>query len=230
MPLSLNGASIITPTRCHSSPGRPFPMRASRGLETSTAPKKQQARPLRRAILPTSQARPGLLHNPPPPPLPPPEPRVAQSPLPGSWTADETLPAARLDRPNSRVSPGLSPRGQVGTNRSEPTSLIFNHWNTGAVDGEGCDAHKVSRQILSTRPGPAAPTTHDSDWYGTPARGAANGTLSKAVTQDLTTGGRLPVTTSPHPLRYPSRSTTQVPSRPWCNPDTEVQEEDAPVD
>ena len=78
--------------------------------------------------------------------LPPPR----QCSVPGAWSADEILSAAKW----ILGSPGLvwSPTpGAGGHKQIRIKNAVINHWNSGVVNVQGRDAHLVSEKLLSTR-------------------------------------------------------------------------------
>ena len=73
-----------------------------------------------------------------------------QCPVPGAWSADEVLSAAKW----IFGSPGLvwSPTpGAGGHKQIRIKFAVINHWNSGVVNVQGRDAHLVSEKLLSTR-------------------------------------------------------------------------------
>ena len=217
--LSPGGASIIIPTHRRPSPCRPSSTssltshpRASRFF----APCKQMCH----LLSATSPRVPGATWS----QSCPTRSSLRQCPVPGSWTADEILSAAKRIFRNPglawTVTPGAGGHRQVRTNFA-----IINHWNTGAVNVPGRDSHMVSNQIQSTRPGPVCtPSTSDPAWYSSPRRRKRNSLPTFSPGPPL-----VGVTPSPHPhspLRYPSLNTGPFP--PLAQPDTELFEDHSP--
>ena len=87
-----------------------------------------------------------------------------QCPVPGTWSADEVLSAARWIFRNPGLDWSPTP-GAGGHKQIRIKFAIINHWNSGVVGVQGRDAHLVSENLVSTR----HPSTHDasvpeSDW------------------------------------------------------------------
>ena len=148
-----------------------------------------------------------------------------QCPVPGSWTADEILSAAKRIFRNPglawTITPGAGRHRQVRTNFA-----IINHWNTGAVNVQGGESHMVSNQIQSTRPGPVcAPTTPDPSRYFSRRKRNTHPTVPTGPPTDW----RHPIPTSPFSSPVPIPSLNTGPFSPLAQPDTELFENHSSV-
>ena len=195
MPPSLNGTSIISPTHCHPSPGRPFSKSSAMSQEprNTTLLTTCKRAPSAGPYLPRPQRDPVSSTT---PLLPsPPHASLRQSPVPGSWTAYEILVAARWIFRHQALTWTITP-GAAG---AQTDSHQLRHHQPlehrcRQRSRPGCPTWSLAR-FCPPAPAPAAPTTLGSAWHTSPRSCRSPG-------PPLTGDTRLPHL--PHPLRHPS--------------------------